>query len=105
MSQIAIIVTLKPDAVADARRLLDEGPPFDPERHGFERHSVLLSANELVFLFEGPEVEWNVDDLVDDPFGATVREAFDAWRPLVVGEPRLARTAYSWERTTAPKRQ
>ena len=105
MNQIAIVVTLKPDAAEDARRLLDQGPPFDPADHGFERHSVFLSANEAVFVFDGTEVEWKLDDLVDDPFGATVREAFDAWRPLIVGEPRVARTAYSWERTKTPAGQ
>jgi hypothetical protein len=105
MNQVAIVVTLKPDAADKARQLLEHGPPFDPAHHGFERHSVFLSANELVFVFEGPEVEWKLDDLVDDPLGATVREALDAWRPLVAGEPRVARTAYSWERKTRPASQ
>jgi hypothetical protein len=105
MSQIAIIATLKPGAADDARRLLAEGPPFDLARRGFERHSVFLSPNELVFVFEGTEAEWKLDDLVDDPFAGAVREALDAWRPLVAGEPRRARTVYSWQRTTAEEGQ
>ncbi len=44
-------------------------------------------------------MEWIVDGMVDDPFGWAVVDALDAWRPLVEGQPRIARAAWTW---TAP---
>jgi hypothetical protein len=58
---------------------------------------VYLSAGEVVFVFEGREVEWIVDDVVTEPFQWTISDALEAWRPLVEGEPRLARPTYEWE--------
>jgi hypothetical protein len=78
--------------------LIAKGPPFDPEESGFMRHSVFLSASEVVFVFEAHEVEWLVDALVDNPFQWIVADALDAWRPLVDGSPRIAREQFSWER-------
>jgi hypothetical protein len=63
---------------------------------------VYLSAGEVVFVFEGREVEWIVDDLVDDPFRWLLTEALDAWRPLIEGEPMIARPAYTWARKAVP---
>jgi hypothetical protein len=51
-----------------------------------------------VFLFEGHQVEWMVDDLVSDPNAWATQEALDAWRPLIEFPPRIAREAYAWER-------
>jgi hypothetical protein len=51
-----------------------------------------------VFVFEGPEVDVVLDDLLGYPFGPGLRAAFDEWRPLVEGPPRIARPAYAWER-------
>jgi hypothetical protein len=96
VNQIAVVATLKPGAEEEARRLLAEGPPFDPEGQGFRRHAAFLSANEIVFVFEAPEVEWRLDDLVDEQWTPLVQRAFDAWRPLLDGYPRLARVAYAW---------
>lgn len=56
-----------------------------------------LSAGEVVFVFEGPEVDVVLDDLLGYPFGPGLRAAFDEWRPLVEGPPRIARAAYAWE--------
>jgi hypothetical protein len=36
---------------------------------------------EVVFVFEGPEVDARVDDLIDDPFRWMVSDAFEEWRP------------------------
>jgi hypothetical protein len=57
---------------------------------------VFLSAEEVVFVFEGNEVEWVVDGLVDEPFQWDLLTAFEEWRPLIDGHPRIARAAYSW---------
>jgi hypothetical protein len=95
VGRFAVIARLKPDTHARAAELVERGPPFDPSAAGLERHEVFLSHSEVVFVFEGPEVEWTVDDLVDAPGRSPV---FDAWLELIDGRPRLARAAYVWER-------
>ena len=97
MEQIALVARLKPGAEPRAAELIAKGPPFDPGELGITRHSVYLAADAVVFVFEGHEVESAVDDLVEDPLRWTVNQAFDAWRPLVDGDPRIARPAYVWE--------
>lgn len=96
-----IVARLAPDAQGDAERLIAKGPPFDPAELGFRRHRVFLTATEAVFVFEGPGVEWIVDDLVNDP---VVSAAFAAWRPLLDGPPRLAHEKFGWARP-APTRE
>jgi len=49
-------------------------------------------------VFEGDEVEWIVEEMVHEPAGRSVASALDAWRDLVDGPPRIARSAYDWER-------
>lgn len=98
MERLALVARLKPGSQSRAEELIAKGPPFDPQEGGFVRHSVFLSASEVVFVFEAHEVEWLVDALVGDPFQWMVAEALDAWRPLVEGSPRIAREKFSWER-------
>ena len=97
MEQIAIVARLKSGAEPQAAELIAKGAPFDPAELGIIRHSVYLAADAVVFVFEGHEVESAVDNLVEDPFRWKVNGAFDAWRPLVEGDPRIARPAYVWE--------
>lgn len=101
MEKLALVARLKEGAEPQAAELLAKGAPFDPVEHGLERHTVYLSAGEVVFVFEAHEVEWLVDELVNDPFQWKLLAAFDAWRELVDGPPRIARPAYAWERATA----
>lgn len=98
MERLALIARLKPGIQPRAAELLAKGPPFDLQGSGFVRHSVFLSATEVIFVFEAPEVEWLVSALVDDPFHWMLAEALDDWRPLVEGTPRIAREQFSWER-------
>lgn len=98
MEQIAIVARLKSGAEPRAAELVAQGAPFDPGRSGLERHTVYLSADEVVFVFEGSEVEWIVDGLVDEPFHWPVMAALDDWRPLLEDHPRIARPVYSWKR-------
>ena len=97
MERVALVARLKPGTEAQAEELIAKGPPFDPEQTGFVRHSVFLSATEVVFVFEAHQVEWLVTALVDDPFQWTVAGALQAWQPLVEGQPRIAREKFSWE--------
>jgi hypothetical protein len=98
LERLALIARLKEGAQPRAGELIAQGPPFDLEARGFVRHSVFLSATDVIFVFEAPEVEWLVSALVDDPFQFMVAEALDEWRPLVEGEPRIAREQFTWPR-------
>jgi len=98
MHQIAVVARLRDGTGRQAAELIRRGPPFDVDAAGFERHSIFLSASEVVFVFEGDEVEWLVDRLVDEPFAWDLNDAFAAWRPLIDGPPRLARPQFVWER-------
>ena len=93
MKRLMIIAHLREDAHDEAEILLREGPPFDPHARGLERHAAYLTATEAVFVFEGPEVEWIVNDMIDDPAIATF---FEPWEKLIDGPPRLANERYYW---------
>jgi hypothetical protein len=93
---IAIVARLKDGCEPQAAELLAKGPPFDPGTRGFDRHTAYLSAGEVVFVFEGSEVDVALDELVDDPFQWELISALDSWRPLISGNPRIARPAYEW---------
>jgi hypothetical protein len=98
MHSVAIIARLKTGAEQQATELLAQGPPFDPDEIGLQRHAAYVCGDEVVFVFEGPEVDRVLDDLVGYPFGSRIRAAFDKWRPLIEELPRVARPAYEWER-------
>ena len=66
MNRLMIIARLREGAQQEAEELIAAGPPFDLEELGFHRHAAYLTAGEVVFLFEAPEVEWIVNDIVDD---------------------------------------
>lgn len=98
MEQIAIVARLKSGTEPRAAELIAQGPPFDPDESGLERHTVYLAADEVLFIFEGREVEWVVDGLVDEPFHWPILGALDDWRPLLEGNPRIARPMFNWTR-------
>jgi hypothetical protein len=95
MNRLMIVARLKDGAHQAAEQLLSAGPPFDPEELGFHRHAAYLTAGEVVFLFEAPEVEWIVNDIVDDPVLAC---ALAPWHALVDGTPRIAHERFFWSR-------
>jgi hypothetical protein len=95
VKRLVITARLKPDASAEAARLIAGGPPFDPAALGLNRHAVYLSHGEVVFVFEGPEVEWVVDELVGEEVHSS---SFREWEGLLEEVPRLAREEYFWER-------
>ena len=98
MQRVAIIASLKAGARERAEGLLAQGPPFELGEDGFDRHSVFLSESDVVFVFEGAYVEWELDDLVSDFFHQRLQTSLARWRELVEGEPRLATGVYAWER-------
>jgi hypothetical protein len=98
MNRLLIVARLKDGAQEEAEELLRQGPPFDPGELGFARHTAYVTAGEVVFAFEAPEVEWLVNDIVDDP---VLSASFGPWQKLVDGPPRLAHERFHWERDPA----
>ena len=88
-----MIAQLRPGSEEQAKQLVAAGPPFDPATLGLTSHDVYLSPRSVVFVFEGPEVERSVSDLVNDPASSG---SFSAWGPLLDGSPAIARSAYHW---------
>jgi hypothetical protein len=95
MNRLMIVARLRDDARDEAEVLLHEGPPFEPAAMGLDRHAAYLTAGEVVFVFEAPEVEWVVNELVDNP---VIASYFEPWQKLVDGPPRLAHERYYWSR-------
>jgi hypothetical protein len=98
MQRIVVVVGLKEGASAAALELLEVGPPFNPGSAGFDAHRVYVTRNEVVFVFEGADAAWRLDDVVSDFFQPEVRNTIERWRALLDGEPRVAREVYTWER-------
>jgi len=98
MNRLMIVARLQEGTHEEAEALIAAGPPFDPEELGFHRHAAYLTAGEIVFLFEGPEVEWLVNDIVDD---VVISAAFGPWHKLVEGTPRLAHERFYWSRESS----
>src|SRR5688500_9235882 len=55
MSRVAVVLPLNRGVRARAEALLAHGPPFDPAAAGLERHEVLVTDEEVIFLFAAPE--------------------------------------------------
>ena len=98
MNRLMIVARLQEGKHEEADALLRAGPPFDPDELGLHRHAAYLTASEVVFVFEAPEVEWIVSDVVDDP---VLSSALGPWRSLVDGPPRIARERFYWTREEA----
>jgi hypothetical protein len=97
MERVAIIAHLKEGSEQLADELVGAGPPFDLADTGIVRHSVYVSADEVVFVFEGHEVEWIVDQLIDEPFRYELHRALEQWREILDGRPRVARERFGWQ--------
>jgi hypothetical protein len=97
MERVAIIARLKEGSEQRAAELVGAGPPFDLANTGIVRHSIYISPSEAVFVFEGHEVEWIVDQLIDEPFHYDLQRALDRWREIVDGKPRVARERFGWQ--------
>jgi hypothetical protein len=90
---VAIVLPLRKRALADAAALIEQGPPFDLAALGVARHEILLSEDEVIFLFEGPRLEETIQQLVRD---TSVWRAASSWTHLTAGPPRLADQRFGW---------
>ena len=94
---VAVVVPIKRGTAEAARRMVEEGPPFEVERLGLERHQVFVSEREVVFFFEGDNATAAVDALSRNP---RVLNAAVRWRGILAGRPRLAEERFGWTRST-----
>ena len=95
MNRLVVVAPLRPGAEARARELLNEGPPFDLEGSKFDSHEVFVTPQEVVFVFEGHQT---LSLTAGDP---GLLSAAEAWAECLDGRPRIARSAFSWERDEA----
>jgi hypothetical protein len=90
---VGIVVPLRKRALADAAALIEQGPMFDLEALGIERHEVLLSEREAIFVFEGRQLDETMQRLVRD---RSVWQAASGWSRVIAGPPRLAEQRFGW---------
>lgn len=96
MQRIVFVGRLTPGSEAAAADIVHSGPPFDPSEFGIARHGVYLGGAEVVFVFEGSDVEQELRDLINDPVASP---AFAVWGPLLEGTPSIAHERFCWEST------
>jgi hypothetical protein len=92
--RVAVVATLRPGSRERAAEIIARGAPYGLELAGFQRHSVFLANEAVVFVFEGSEIEGLVRDLVNDRASSA---EFAVWAPLLQGTPVLAREEFYWE--------
>jgi hypothetical protein len=98
--QLMLVLPLRPGAQDEVRQLLTQGPPFDPgEIPELERHEVLLTPAEAIFVFES---EAGADAIAALLAKAELWQAAGAWQEHIAGPPRLAESVYSWARGEDP---
>ena len=98
--RLMLVLPLRPGAEDEVRKLLTHGPPFDPgEIPELERHEVLLSPGEAIFVFES---EADADAIAALLSKAELWQAAGVWQEHIAGPPRLAESVYSWARGEAP---
>lgn len=95
VERLAVIAKLRPGSEGRAAELVEQGPPFSPREIGFTSHSVFLSGDHVVFVFEGGKLDRLLRDVVENPTSAG---SFREWQALLDGLPSVAREAYSWQR-------
>lgn len=93
-SRAVLVLPLLEGAAPAVAELLRKGPPFDPDEVGLQRHQVLLTENEAIFVFEADSAQ-AADRLLSS---SRLWAAAAGWKDLVAGPPRIADDVYSWTR-------
>lgn len=98
--RLVIVLPLRPGAHDAVRQLLAQGPPFELEQvPELDRHEILLTPAEAIFVFESANGADAIAALLSKP---AFWEAAGEWQAHVAGPPRLAEAAYSWARPDEP---
>jgi hypothetical protein len=92
--RVAVLARLTPGSRERALQLIAEGPPFGLSLAGFQRHSVFLTQDAVIFVFEGRSVEQLVRNVINDPARSS---SFSRWAPLLEATPTVAREEFFWE--------
>lgn len=99
VERVVVTARLKPGSEDAAADIVRSGPPYDPGEIGLIRHGVYLGGSEVVFVFEGPNLEQELLDLLND---RTASAAFAVWGPLLEGSPLIAHELFYWEAPGEP---
>lgn len=92
--RVAVVVPLLPGSRDAVRALLAQGPPFDADELGLDRHGVFVTDDEAVFVFD-----WHGDASLDRLLAQPgVWAHASAWQEHLAGAPRIADPAYAWTR-------
>ncbi len=94
-TRVVVVLPIKRGTAEKARRLVDEGPPFDVDRLALERHHVFVTEQEVVFFFEGASAAAVVEALAQSP---RVLKTAVRWRDVLAGRPRIAEEGFAWTR-------
>jgi hypothetical protein len=94
--RLTVVLPIKPASRASVQALLENGPPFDPERlEGLDRHEVFLTPQEVIFLFDSNFGADALARLIAEP---GLWQSAGAWGDHIAGPPRIADNVYSWAR-------
>lgn len=94
-ARVAVVIPIRRGKAEVARQLVEEGPPFELEDVGLERHHVFVGEREVIFFFEGEQAAAAVEALARSP---GVLKAAVRWRGILAGRPRLAEERFGWTR-------
>jgi hypothetical protein len=95
--QIAILAEIRPGKRADLERTLEQGPPFDLAKEGFEHHEVFLGDTDIVFVFTGPGAASQLRRIAATP--ELFRQAIHM--SDILAAPRLLQQTFQWGRDQA----
>ena len=92
--KISVIAQIRPGKREQLERLLEQGPPFDLEAEGFERHEVFVGDSDVVFIFAGPGTVTHLERM------AASRALFAHVLRMtgLVSAPRLLNQTFEWHR-------
>jgi hypothetical protein len=88
-----VLLPIREGKEEQARMLLEQGPPFDPERVGLRQHHAFVADHHVVFLFEAECDLPSVRQLLS---GGELWRAAAAWRGTIAGPPLVSQPVYSW---------
>jgi hypothetical protein len=92
--RIAVTAQIRPGKREELERLLEQGPPFDLEAEGFERHEVFLGDTDAVFLFTGPAAMSQIERMA----GSRALYAQVLKMTGFLSAPRVLNQAFEWHR-------
>jgi hypothetical protein len=94
--KISVVAQIRPGKRDELARLLEQGPPFDLEAEGFERHEVFVGDTDVVFIFTGPGAVGRLERM------AASRALFSLVLKMtgLVSAPRMLNQTFEWHRGT-----